>query len=105
MERSGPIGYGNHSDEATANASGTSLLEATRPAIVVVAAQTCPKSTMRITREALAHGRVGCAQDRLALKPQSRFGTAMVDARHQQVARAAPESTYDRLPTIHDANG
>lgn len=38
MERSGPIGYGNHSDEATANASGTSLLEATRPAIVVVAA-------------------------------------------------------------------
>jgi hypothetical protein len=38
MERSGPIGYGNHSDEATANASGTSLLEATRPAIVIVAA-------------------------------------------------------------------
>ena len=34
MERSGPIGYGNHSDEATANASGTSLLEATRPAII-----------------------------------------------------------------------
>jgi uncharacterized protein len=39
MEGSGPIGYGNYSDEATLNHLGTSLLEATRPATVIVAAQ------------------------------------------------------------------